>query len=178
MLLVCVFSGLPIWYCKNNRHALHWGRPFLLLSSSPLCLAVLCLGWSPPHTSLLQVNWSTGLAIVQAMFWQLCGRDFIGVATLAFLGRHTVRANFLFLCLLQSFCLPLCNDLWALSSHQFIAIIIYLVGSVWKIYLWVYQILSRPHLPLPLFQLLHLPSLPSSPLPPYFTLLFSLFLAC
>jgi nitrogen fixation-related uncharacterized protein len=105
----------------------------------PLFPVVLHLGWGTPETSLLRVSLSIGLVIVQTLFWQLCWWDIMGVATLPFLGRQTLRANFLFLCLLQSFCLSLCNDLWALSSHQFIVIIIYKIifSLTSRLHLWI-----------------------------------------
>lgn len=91
MLVVCMFSGLAIWYCITNWCVLPWGR--LLLPESVLIAysslyRIEAHDLSPIHIGSIEALWSLAIQIsmstfvfVQVEFRQSCWWDFMDVAS-------------------------------------------------------------------------------------------------
>lgn len=82
MLLVGMFSGLPIRNRTTSWCALLWGKLSFLLSA----FLVSCLGWSPLEHSLPHVSLSVAVVvIVLFLFRQPCWPDSLGIPALTLL---------------------------------------------------------------------------------------------
>lgn len=78
-LFVCLQNWL--WYCTWNESSLTWQRLFILFSLF-LWQVILCLELRSHVIFPFQVTMSSGALLVQVMFNQHCGVDFVGVASL------------------------------------------------------------------------------------------------
>lgn len=71
-----MFSGLTVWYQTGNHYIIPQGRPPLLVPAILSCLYFL-----------VQLNISeffpvsSGIILVQYIFWQSYSRDFLGIAS-------------------------------------------------------------------------------------------------
>lgn len=80
MLLVCVLSGLIIWYCTAIRLVLPWRRPSISLTLKLSLVACSSLCWVELMGFPIHFGVSIGVVLVQLTFEQSGWRDMTGSA--------------------------------------------------------------------------------------------------